>query len=54
MMRLCVAMDGHSGPEEASQESRTAWNAPHLRVLPAALAEADQGGIHFDGLGFVS
>lgn len=33
---------------------RATWSAPRLRKLNARLAEADHGGTHFDGLGFVS
>jgi hypothetical protein len=53
-MRSCDALNERSESEQALQEKRIAWNAPRLRVLPAETAEADQGGIHFDGQGFVS
>jgi hypothetical protein len=33
---------------------RQPWSAPTFAVIPARDAQADQGGIHYDGHGFIS
>jgi hypothetical protein len=57
-MRMRTALESvdHTSPQTAEDAPalRQAWQPPRLRMLAAKEAEADHGGIHFDGLGFIS
>jgi hypothetical protein len=43
-------------PAELAGQTRKleSWSTPALRMAAASAAQADQGGIHFDGAGFIS
>ena len=55
-MRTALESVDHVSPQAAGEapEMRQAWQTPRLRMLPAKDAEADHGGIHFDGQGYMS
>ncbi len=41
-------------PTADTQAARQPWQTPTMRMFDAKDAEADRGGIHFDGQGYMS
>jgi len=58
-MRICVESNESPVVTDSPRAAltivhRKAWQTPRLVAVHARLAEADHGGIHFDGVGFIS
>jgi hypothetical protein len=53
-MRNMALHDNDNQTDEQTARKRIVWNTPRISGIAANESEADQGGIHFDGQGFIS